>query len=334
MAVTIRDIAEKAGVSNAMVSRALNHSGPVAPEKKQRILEIAGALGYTPNPAAVSLRRLKTHVVGVFFSAINRGTSPYVLHKVMIGVFDVLGGRYNVVLQAIDQYIPGSLSSGFYDGILVMSQWDGDLEFLEEAHARKIPMVALSRQLPIDIPYVITDEQGGMAMAMDHLLSQGHRRIGIIEGPQSLQATIYRHAGWRAAARQHGINPGSFPIETGNFRYRTGKAAALKLLTEHPDLTALLCFNDEMALGAIDAAAYLGRKTPEDISVTGYDNWDFTGHSDAQLTTVERNTIQIASEGARMLLQYMEEGTRPNPVFLENRLVIRGSVRNLLSGRT
>lgn len=152
MAVTIRDIAEKAGVSNAMVSRALNGSGPVAPEKKQKILEIAGALGYTPNPAAVSLRRMKSHVVGVFFSTINRGTSPYVLHKVMIGVFDVLGGRYNVVLQAIDQYIPGSLSSGFYDGILVMSQWDGDLEFLEEARSRKIPMVALSRQLPIDIP--------------------------------------------------------------------------------------------------------------------------------------------------------------------------------------
>ena len=328
MAVTIRDIAEKAGVSNAMVSRALNGSGPVAPEKKQKILEIAGALGYTPNPAAVSLRRMKSHVVGVFFSTINRGTSPYVLHKVMIGVFDVLGGRYNVVLQAIDQYIPGSLSSGFYDGILVMSQWDGDLEFLEEARSRKIPMVALSRQLPIDIPYVITDEQGGMAM--DHLLSRGHRRIGIIEGPQNLQATIYRHAGWCSAARQYGINPGSFPTEYGNFRYRTGKASALKLLTEYPDLTALLCFNDEMALGAIDAAASLGLKTPDDISVTGYDNWDFAGHSDAQLTTVERNTVQITSEGARMLLQYIEKGIRPNPVFLENRLIVRGSVRDLV----
>ncbi len=329
MAITIKDVAQKAGVSNAMVSRALTGSGPVAPDKKQKILEIANIMGYTPNQAAVSLRKSKTRTIGLFFSFINRTTSPYVIHQVLIGIYDIIQNRYNVMVKGIDMHNPGSLNPGFYDGLLVMSQQDSDIEFLEEAWAKKIPMIALSRQLPLDIPFVVTDEAGGMAKAMEYLLSQGHRRIGIIEGPQNLEATLFRHGGWWTAAKRWGLEPQSLPMESGNFRYRTGKTAAIKLLSAHPDLTALLCFNDEMALGAIDAAAELGLKTPEDLSVTGYDNWDFAGHSDARLTTVERNTIQIASEGTRMLLGYLEQGIRPKNVYLENKLIIRESVRNL-----
>ena len=327
MAVTIKDIAAKAGVSNAMVSRALTGSGPVAPEKKRRILDIADALGYVPNQAAVSLRKTRSRTIGLCFSSINRSTSPYVVHQVLIGVYDVVGGRYNIFVKGIDLHQPGTLSPGLCDGILVMSQWDSDIEFLEEAWTKKIPMVAISRQLPLDIPFVVTDEQGGMAKAMDYLLSQGHRRIGIIEGPQNLETVLCRHAGWWTSAKRWGIDPMSLPVEIGNFRYRAGKTAAARLLTVHPDLTALLCFNDEMALGAIDAAADLGLKVPDDLSVTGFDNWDFAGHSDAHLTTIERNTIRIASEGTRMLLGYMEQNIRPANVYLENKLIIRESVR-------
>ncbi len=329
MAVTIKDIAQKAGVSNAMVSRALNGSGPVAPQKKQQILAIAEALGYAPNQSAVSLRKMKTCTIGLYFSAINRSTSPYVIHKVLIGVYDVIGLEYNVLIKGIDRHIPGSLNPSYYDGLLVMSQWDSDLDFLEEAFTKKIPMVALSRRLPIDAPSVTTDESGGMAKAMDYLISMGHRHIGIIEGPQNLEATLMRHAGWWTSARRHGLRPETLPIETGNFRYRTGKAAAARLLSAHPELTALLCFNDEMALGAIDAAREFGRQVPQDLSVTGYDNWNFAGHSGARLTTVERNTIQIASEGTQMLLSYMEKGIRPDDICLENKLIIRDSVRQL-----
>lgn len=329
MAVTIKDIAEKAGVSNAMVSRALTGNGPVSPKKKQHILAIADALGYTPNQAAVSLRKLKTCTIGLYFSAINRSTSPYVVHQVLIGVYDVISLQYNILVKGIDRHIPGSLNPSYYDGLLVMSQWDSDLEFLEEAVKKKIPMVALSRHLPIDVPSVTTDEEGGMAKAMDYLISMGHRRIGILEGPQNLETTLMRHAGWWTSARRHGLHPETMPVASGNFRYRTGKTAAARLLTSHPELTALLCFNDEMALGAIDAAKELGLQVPQNISVTGFDNWDFAGYSTARLTTVERNTIQIASEGTRMLLTYMEKGIRPGDICLENKLVVRDSVRQI-----
>lgn len=329
MAVTIKDVAAQAGVSNAMVSRALTGNGPVAPEKKKHILAVAEALGYTPNQAAVSLRRSRTCTIGLYFSAINRSTSPYVLHQVLIGINDVIPPGYRILIQGIDRHIPGSLNAGYFDGILIMSQWDSDLEFLEEAVSKKIPMIALSRRLPVDCPSVTTDETGGAGKAMDYLFSMGHRSIGIIEGPQHLEATIARHAGWWTSAVRHSISPQSFPVEHGNFRYRTGKAAAARLLMAHPKLTALLCFNDEMALGAIDAAKEMGLLVPQDLSITGYDNWDFAGHSDVRLTTIERNTVQIASEGARMLLSYIEKGIRPNDMCLENRLIVRDSVREV-----
>ena len=110
MAVTIKDIAAKAGVSNAMVSRALTGSGPVAPEKKRKILDIADALGYIPNQAAVSLRKTRSRTIGLCFSSINRSTSPYVVHQVLIGVYDVVGGRYNIFVKGIDLHQPGTLT--------------------------------------------------------------------------------------------------------------------------------------------------------------------------------------------------------------------------------
>lgn len=327
MAVTIKDIARAAGVSNAMVSRALTGSGPVAPDKKKKIMDLADALGYVPNQMAISLRKSRTYTIGLYFSSINRSTSPYVVHQVLIGVYEIFRQDYNVLIKGIDMHKPGTLNPSYYDGLLVMSQWDSDIEFLEEAWIKGIPMVALGRKIPMNAPYVITDESGGVTKAMDYLLDQGHRKIGVIEGPQNLDTTIARHAGWWKAMKNRNLSPELIPVEMGNFRYRSGKAAALQLLERNPELTAILCFSDEMALGAKDAATSLGIRVPENLSLTGYDNWDFAGHSDACLTTVERNTIRIASEGAKLLLQYIETGNPPDSVYLENKLVIRESVK-------
>ena len=330
MAFTIKDIAAQAGVSYSMVSRALNDSGPVAPEKKRRILEIAEAMGDVPNHAAVFLRKPSSRMIGFYLSTINKSSSHYVLHDVLTGVYSVLGGSYHVIVKGIDMHIPGSLNPSQYDGILVMSQWDSDIEFLEEAYRKNIPMVAISRQLPIDIPFVATDEAGGMAQAMEHLLKCGHRRIGIIEGPPNLEATVLRHAGWWTTAKQWGLSPEEMPVEYGNYRYHSGKAAAGRLLKAHPRLTALLCFNDEMAFGAKNAAEELGLRVPDDLSLTGFDNLVYSSYSDLRLTTVERSATAIAVEGTKMLLQSIsEDDFRPRDTWLETRLIVRDSVKDI-----
>lgn len=329
MAVTIKDIAARAGVSYSMVSRALNNSGPVDSEKKKRILKLSSEMGYVPNQAAVTLKKSKSHMIGLCFSTISQSTSPYVLHEVLIGVYSVIGSKYNVIVKGIDMHRPGTLNPSHFDGLLIMSQWDWDEEFLEEAMDKGIPMVAISRRVPVDIPVVTTDERGGMSKAMEYLLENGHRRIGIIEGPHGLEATAMRHEGWCEVVRAWGLEPESLPVEEGNFRYISGKKAAGRLLDAHEDLTAILCFNDEMAFGAKIALHYRGISVPEDISLTGFDNLGLASNSDFSLTTVERNARKIAVEGTKMLLKYMEDGKRPGDLWLENRLIVRKSVKNL-----
>ncbi len=332
MAVTIKDIAARAGVSYSMVSRALNGTGAVDRKKKERILDIAHAMGYVPNQAAVTLKKSRSHIIGLYFSTISKTTSPYVLHDVLTGVYSVIGSRYNVIVKGIDMHEPETLNPSYFDGLLIMSQGDWDEDFLEEAWEKRIPMVAISRQVRLNIPFVTTDERGGMAKAMEYLLQNGHRRIGVIEGTPNLEATVLRREGWYREARKWGLEPESLPVEYGNYRYNSGRLAAGRLLDANRDLTALLCFNDEMAFGAKSAANERGLKVPEDISLTGFDNWDLSVYADMRLTTVERNAAKIAVEGTKMLLKYMEEGIISEDVWLDNRLIIRDTVKNLTGG--
>lgn len=168
MAVTITDIAQRAGVSRSMVSRALTGNGPVKAKKKEEIIALAQAMGYMPNQAALHLRHSKSRIIGLYFSSISAATSPYVLHSVLTGVYGVIGGRYQIVVKGIDLHEPGSLNPSQYDGLLIMSQRDQDLDFLEEAFAFQIPMVAIGRRVPIDIPVVTTNESRGMEKAMGY----------------------------------------------------------------------------------------------------------------------------------------------------------------------
>lgn len=331
MAVTIKDIAREAGVSYSTVSRALNGIGSENSPNRKEILRIAQEMGYAPNQAALHLKKSRSHVIGLYFSTISKMTSPFVLHDVLTGVYDITGSHYNVVVKGIDMHEPGTLNPSYFDGILVLSQRNEDIDFMNEVMGKKIPMVVICRQVDIDAPNVTTDEALAMERAMDYLIENGHRNIGVIEGKPGLDSTRLRRRGWRSAMLRHGLDPDKIPVISGNYRYVSGYTAARQLLTYHP--TALLCFNDEMAFGARSAIAEAGLKVPEDVSLIGFDNWDLSGYSDMHLTTVERNMGEIAREGTRVLLRRLDEGIVDNRrVYLNNRLIVRDTVRNLNEG--
>ena len=328
MAITIKDVAKKAGVSYSTVSRALNDPKAEKSDKKRRILKIAEEMGYVPNQAAINLKMSRSYVIGLYFSTISKMTSPFVLHDVLTGVYSVVGSKYNVVVKGIDMYEPGTLNPTYFDGIIVLSQKNEDMEFMEEVLDKNIPMVAICRTVFLDVPNVTTDEAKAMETAMDYLLENGHRRIGVIEGNSNLDSTRLRHRGWRTSMEKHGLDPDSLYVEHGTYRYASGYQAAKRLL-EH-DLTAILSFNDEMAFGAREAITELGLKVPDDVSLVGFDNWDLSGYASMKLTTVERSMGEIAREGTRVLLRRLEEGIVDNRrIYLENKLIIRESVKNL-----
>ena len=166
--------------------------------------------------------------------------------------------RYNVVVKGIDMHEPGTLNPTYYDGIIVLSQRNEDLAFMEEVMDKNIPMVVICRTVFLDVPNVTTDESRAVEKAMDYLLENGHKNIGVIEGDPRLDSTRLRHRGWRAAAEAHGLDPERIPVEYGNYRFTSGYQAARKLLEQ--ELTAILCFNDEMAFGAREAIVELGLK--------------------------------------------------------------------------
>lgn len=328
MAVTIKDIAKRAGVSYSTVSRALNGIGSGKGDKRRRILQIAEEMGYVPNQAAVSLKMSRTRVIGLYFSTISEMSSPFVLHDVLTGVYSIVGSRYNVVVKGIDMHEPGTLNPTYFDGIIVLSQRTEDQTFLDEVLGKKIPMVVICRTVNVDAPNVTTDEAKAMERAMDYLIENGHRDICVIEGAPGLDSTRLRHQGWQASARRHGMDPEQIPVTGGTYRYASGYEGARTLLARRP--TAILCFNDEMAFGAREAIAEAGLKVPDDISLVGFDNWDMSGCSSLRLTTVERNMGEIAREGTRVLLRRLEDGVADNRrIYLENKLVIRDTVKDI-----
>lgn len=328
MAVTIKDIAKRAGVSYSTVSRALNGIGSENTQRRQRILQLAREMGYVSGQARINSRLSRTYVIGLYFSTIGRSMSPFMFQDVLAGVYSVVGSKYNVVVKGIDMQGAGSLAHGCFDGVIALSERMEDTEFMEEAIVKKIPLVAICRQVDLKVPNVTTDEAMGMERAMDFLLENGHRRIGVIEGLPGLDSTRQRRYGWRSSMRRHGLNPDSVPVVCGNYRYTSGYMAAWQLLKYGP--TALLCFNDEMAYGARAAVVERGMDVPGDVSLIGFGNWDVSGYSDLRLTTVERNVGEMAREGARALLRLMDEGIVDNRrIYLNNQLVIRDTVKNL-----
>lgn len=328
MAVTIKDIAKRAGVSYSTVSRALNGIGVENGERRKYILQLAEEMGYVKNQAAVNLKLSRSYVIGLYFSTISKMTSPYVLHDVLTGVYSIVGSKYNIVVKGIDMHEPGTLNPSYFDGIIVLSQRTEDMSFMEEVQEKNIPMVVICRAVFIDAPNVTTDEALAMEQAMDYLIDNGHRNICVIEGAPNLDSTRLRHRGWQRSARRHGLDPEEIPYVMGNYRYASGYHGAKQLLKYHP--TAFLCFNDEMAFGAREAIAEAGMSVPDDVSLVGFDNWDLSGYNSMKLTTVERNMGEIAKEGTRILLRRLEDGIVDNRrVYLDNHLIIRDTVKDL-----
>ncbi len=246
------------------------------------------------------------------------------------GVYNIVGSRYNVAVKGIDMHEEGTLNPTLFDGIIVLSQRSEDSSFIEEVLEKKIPMVAICRIVYYDVPNVVTDEAQAMERAMDHLLDNGHRKVAVIGGLPGVDSTRLRHRGWRASMVRHGLDPEEVPVEEGDYRYTSGYRAARRILERQERPTAILCFNDEMAFAARAAVYEAGLTVPDDISLVGFDNWDMSGYGTMRLTTVERNMGDLAREGTRVLLRRIEDGIIDNSrIFLDNRLIIRESVKDI-----
>ena len=323
---TIRDVAQRAGVSKSLVSLVLRGSPNVSAERRAAVAEAMRVLGYRPNGIARSLASRRTNAIGVLIDDLRNGW-----HSDLIdGLNSVLATRGQHVLlgdHRLDRRAEEGVTRAFVDlrvDGLVLAGSMLPSEALERA-ARQVPtVVAASRGFPIGGVDTVADEdeQGGR-LATQHLLDLGHRHIAHVSGIGEVGRL--RALGYRQAMADAGLGEQAV-LEPGDTTEEGGYRAAVRLLGRTPRPTAIFAYNDVTAVGVLDAALERGIHVPGDLSIVGYDNSHMARMRHLFLTTVDPVSYEVGRRAAETLLMRIEDPRRSAvEVLLEPRLVGRTS---------
>jgi len=329
---TIKDVAEKCGVHPSTVSRALSGamSHLVAPNVEKKIRAAAAALGYLPNVTAAGLRTGRSGLIGVLAPDIADPGFPPILS----GITETLAaaGYATIVVDvgpdpARQQELVDRLIARGVDGLVLATVLLRD-PVVGHCLAASVPVVLVNRRdAGGRLPAVVTDDEAGMRLAVDHLVALGHRRIGHIAGPETVSTGALRRAGFTAAAGRAGLSAQDTMIETAlAYTREQGRLAALALLDRKVTPTAIVAANDLLALGIYDALAERGLHCPADVSVVGHNDMPYVDMLSPPLTTVRIAQRDMGNEAARLLLdEIAAPAARRARVVLEPELIVRGS---------
>lgn len=332
--IGIKDVAAAAGVSTTTVSHILNEveGKRINPETRQRVLDTARQLGYAPNGLARGLRLKRSNTIG--FVSDQIATTPYA-GRIILGAQDeaakagVLllmlntGGNPELERKEIDLLLQRQV-----DGVLYASMYHRVVEVPQRLRA--VPTVLLdARSDDPGVPSVVPDEVLGGETAVRELVRHGHRRIGFITNVDDIPATRGRLEGYRRALAEADIAEDPRLVVSETSDAAGGYRAALRLLQAEPRPTALFCFNDRMAMGAYHAAAELGLRIPQDLSVVGFDNQELIAEGlRPKLTTVALPHYEMGAWAVETLIANIEghDLSGPQHTVLPCPLVARNSV--------
>lgn len=334
--VTIADVAELAGVHKATVSRALNSQTEhqVNPDTTKRVQRAAKQLGYIPNIMARGLRTNLSMTVGVIvpdltnpiFPPLIRGIENYLAPRGYTALLADTDGRDSLERAAFD-----SLLERQVDGVILAT---GQIQhtWLAGEFDREVRAVMVNRGTA-DSPYplVTSDDASGIAVAVNHLVQLGHRRILYMAGPTNFTTAMVRRQAFAAAAATH---PGveHRVVEVSALNVASGQASMDTVLTAgHPHPTAVVAGNDLLALGVIRSLRAHGLSCPTDLSVVGFNDMPFAEDFSPPLTTVRAPFLEMGSEAARLLLEGITARSQsPVTVMLPVSLIVRGSTASPL----
>jgi len=302
-------VAHEAGVSQATVSRALRGDPRVRQETRLRIDEAAARLGYVPRSAAAAPAATSTRTVGVVVSDLTNPFFPYLLTQ----VYDELQLMdYRVVLFAERTDIPtgqaalSRLLDRSIDGLLVTTATLGS-PFGELMRSRGLPMVQLNRYIDgLDVDRVVSDNRAGGFAAGRYLLSLGHERIACVRGPANTSTGRDRMLGFSDALAAEGVRLDPRLVREGAYSHQSGYQHTRELLRLPDPPTAIVCGNDVVAFGALDAALSLGVRVPQDVSILGFDDIPMASWEVFQLSTLRQPIGDMARAAVRMLAERIE----------------------------
>jgi LacI family transcriptional regulator len=340
-AVKLSDVAERAGVHPATVSRALSERTRhmVNAATAERVLAAARELGYTPNPIARSLKTNRSFTVAVMLPDLTNPLFPPMVR----GIEDALGEAGFTALIANTDNHPDRARAALEtmrirqaDGCIAATATRDD-GLLADA-AGELPTVLINRRLMSHaIPAVCADDRSGVRQAVEHLAALGHERIAHVAGPQWLSTGADRHEAFVQALRGVGLDPDPELIVFGEgFTEKQGARSLHSLLDAERGFTALVAGNDLMALGCYDALADRGLTCPEDVSIVGFNDMPFADKFSPPLTTVRIPHYEMGRRAAELLLERIEsDGTAPGEdIVLPVELVLRASTAPAPSRRS
>jgi LacI family transcriptional regulator len=327
--LTIRQIAELAGVSIATVSRVLNGRGDVSDETRDLVSKVIRENGYTANRSARGLSAGRSGLVGVlvplvypaYFSGILAGAAEALAELDLQIVLSPTGGEHDREVSVLDRL------HGVTDGSLMILPEESSEELVRLLDGG-YRFVVLDPLMPLDqrIPSVSAAHTSGANQAMRHLLELGHRRIAQITGPRGWLATEDRRRGYYAALASAGILPDPALEVESIPEIPPGREAADHLLDLPDPPTAIFAFNDNIAIGAIQAARARGLNVPEDLSVVGFDDVEGATIVTPALTTVRQPLAEMGRTGVSLLNRLLErQRFETLHVELATRLVVRES---------
>jgi LacI family transcriptional regulator len=327
------DVAQEAGVSLMTVSRVVNNKGEISPDTRRRIQEVIDRLGYRPSGIARSLAGGQTYTIGLVVPDIANPYFSGMAHGVT-SVANVEG--FGVLLcdceedTSLELTMLDVLDEKRVDGVIVAAPRTSTQDLLPIlAHHQNV--VVVNRLFEEDdnstaCGYVINDDKAGGYTVTNYLISNGHRNIGFLAGPSSSYGSMRRLVGYSAALEESGL-----AINTEIVKYCVptvdgGRDAAKQLIEENPDVTALFCFNDLVAIGALQCCHQMGHTIPKDMAIIGYDDIPMASWVTPSLTTIKVNFEEMGKAATKLLLNHINDCVDDcNSLVLDPQLIVRNS---------
>jgi len=329
---TIYEVSELAGVSLATVSRVMNNSGKVTAKTRQKVLSAIEELGYRPNASAQSLALKRSNSVGVLIPELYGPFFGIMLSSIEEEL-QKAGKRVVVTAGHSDEKkekdcIDFLLGSGCDALILHVYSLPPDL--INQLNEGSVPIVFLNKYVPETADRCISlDNEHGGYIATKCLLERGHTEVAYVSGPHWKVDSFKRLSGHKRALAEFGLEFDERLMFEGDFEEASGRRAMTHFLEQGISFTGVVCANDEMAAGAMDTARSKGRSIPDDISVIGYDNVDFTNYLHPRLSSIGCRIREMGLMAARCVLKnaYGEKDLEIQNTF-EPVLVLRESVKS------
>lgn len=332
--VTIKDIAKKAGVSITTVSRALNNYYDVSPSTKKKIFDIADEMGYVPNRSAQNLVKKTNNTLAIILSGLEKeGGKDNIIYRLLSGMYSYAESvNYEVVLyttssahQRDKTYVQfckeHNIGGAVLNGIKI------DDPYFEELIESDFPCVLIDILAQgKNVSSISINNYKASIEATQHLIKNNHKNIAMINGRRQADVSSERYKGYAKALRNNDIPIKEEYIIYADYLEDKAYKETIRLLTEHPEITALFCASDMMALGAMKAVNKLQLRIPEDISIIGFDNIPLSEYMSPPLTTVDQDFYVMGEKAGEQLLKMIKKQDYEKNMILKHKLLVRKSV--------